>query len=279
MAILLIINADDFGASASVNAAVEQAHREGTLTSASLMLTEQAADEAVAIARRNPGLAVGLHLTLTSGMSIGRGTAPALVDSSGRFDSNPIRAALKYDFDPQARRQLAIEIEAQFSAFAATGLPLSHVDGHQNLHAHPAVLPAVIELAIQHGACGIRVPGEPLTTALRAGGSRSLYKLTTALGHAYLASGCRRLLRGTGLTSCEVCIGAMMSGRMTVDYTIGALSSVRARTAEVYFHPAQHDSGDAFGPNTGDLAALLDPRLRELLATNYQLTNYAGLGR
>ena len=44
----LIVNADDFGLSTSVNAAVIRAHREGILTTASLMVNEAGFDEAVA---------------------------------------------------------------------------------------------------------------------------------------------------------------------------------------------------------------------------------------
>ena len=50
----LIVNADDFGRSSSINQAVIRAHREGILTTASLMVNEPAADEAVALARANP---------------------------------------------------------------------------------------------------------------------------------------------------------------------------------------------------------------------------------
>src|SRR5437588_7983476 len=63
----LIINADDFGRSAAINQAVIRAHREGVLTSASLMVNEPAFDEAVQLARENPKLGVGLHLTLLCG--------------------------------------------------------------------------------------------------------------------------------------------------------------------------------------------------------------------
>src|SRR3954451_4424037 len=65
----LVVNADDFGRSRSINEAVIRAHREGILTSASLMVNEPAYDEAVALARENPQLGVGLHLTLLCGHS------------------------------------------------------------------------------------------------------------------------------------------------------------------------------------------------------------------
>ena len=65
----IIMNADDFGASAAVNAAIIQAHRQGVLTSASLMVTGPAAAKAVALARQAPDLAVGLHLVVACGKS------------------------------------------------------------------------------------------------------------------------------------------------------------------------------------------------------------------
>src|ERR1044072_6488896 len=65
----LIVNADDFGRSHSINQAVIRAHREGILTTASLMVSEQVCDEAVALAKENPTLGVGLHLTFLCGHS------------------------------------------------------------------------------------------------------------------------------------------------------------------------------------------------------------------
>src|SRR5262245_41291022 len=63
----VIINADDFGASEEVNEAVIRAYKEGVLTSASLMVTGQAFDQAVRLANENPGLAVGIHLVTVVG--------------------------------------------------------------------------------------------------------------------------------------------------------------------------------------------------------------------
>ncbi len=66
----LIITADDFGLSGGVNRAVEQAWKNGLLTGASIMPGGAAFDEAVKIARRNPALQVGLHLTLVQGRAV-----------------------------------------------------------------------------------------------------------------------------------------------------------------------------------------------------------------
>jgi predicted glycoside hydrolase/deacetylase ChbG (UPF0249 family) len=169
---LLIINADDFGSSDVVNAAVARAHRDGMLTSASLMVTGEAVEEAVSIARDLPTLAVGLHLALSNARS-------AL--SRDSFPDSPVACAMRYYFSRKARLQIKDEIQAQFVAFAQTGLKLSHVDGHQHLHAHPAVLPTVIELAVRYGARGIRVPRESFFANLRADRTHLASKIATTI--------------------------------------------------------------------------------------------------
>src|SRR5215510_1079454 len=88
----LIVNADDFGRSASINEAVLRAHREGLLTTASLMVNERAFEEAVALGRDNPRLGVGLHLTLLCGHStLSPKEIPGLVNSSGEFGNDPVQ--------------------------------------------------------------------------------------------------------------------------------------------------------------------------------------------
>jgi hopanoid biosynthesis associated protein HpnK len=279
----VIINADDFGATASVNAAVAKARSEGVLTSASLMVTGCAVSEAVAIAKKDPGLSVGLHLALSSAKSVlPRSAIPTLVNRYNRFTNDPTSAALKYYFSSVARDQLKLEIEAQFLAFSETGLPLSHVDGHQHLHAHPVVLPIVVDLARKFGAKGIRVPREPFWASIRADASRMCGKAFTFAAHTYLSRVCRKRLGEAELAWCDVAIGGMMSGQMSLDYLTSVLRRVKPRTMEIYFHPALSRPGECassrFGPNACDTATLTTPRFAEFLRVNgFHLTNYAGL--
>ena len=103
----LIVNADDFGRSASINQAVIRAHREGILTTASLMVNEPACDEAVALARENPQLGVGLHLTLLCGHSaLPSERIPGLVNARHEFTHNPAGAGFRYFFQRRLREQL-----------------------------------------------------------------------------------------------------------------------------------------------------------------------------
>src|SRR5271170_6700937 len=93
----LIVNADDFGRSHSINEAVIRAHRAGILTSASLMVSENGFDEAAKLAKENPKLGVGLHLTLLQGHSaLPPGKIPGLVNSLGEFSNSPVGAGMNY---------------------------------------------------------------------------------------------------------------------------------------------------------------------------------------
>src|ERR1041385_5459776 len=88
----LIVNADDFGRSHSINEAVIRAHREGILTSASLMVNEPSCAEAVEFAKQNPNLGVGLHLTLLMGHSaLPPKEIPGLVNERREFSDDPAK--------------------------------------------------------------------------------------------------------------------------------------------------------------------------------------------
>ena len=136
----LIVNADDFGRSRSINEAVVRAHREGILTTASLMVNGAAAGEAVELARQNPRLGVGLHVSLICGTATLKPAAiPGLVDGDGNFGNNSVAAGVRYFFRQDLRPQMEREVQAQFEKFRATGLKLDHVNGHLHFHMHPTV--------------------------------------------------------------------------------------------------------------------------------------------
>ena len=275
----LIVNADDFGRSTEINRAVIQAHRQGILTSASLMIAGEAADEAVALARANPSLAVGLHLVAVDGPAVlPHRQIPHLVDEHGRFPNSPVRLGLRYAFSRRAGRELAKELRSQFERFAATGLPLSHVDGHQHMHMHPAVFDLVLPLAREFGAGGIRIVRDDLWLALRHDRRHLASKVMLSVVFALLARRCRRRAVAAGMPSAQRTYGLMKSGSMSVEYVLDAIEQLKGSSAEIYFHPTAGEGLDVLGPNPGDLETLLSPRIRSaLVAQRLQLSTYAQL--
>ncbi|MCL5099489.1 MAG: ChbG/HpnK family deacetylase, partial [Candidatus Omnitrophica bacterium] len=174
-----MVNADDFGLSTAVNQAVVRAHRQGILTSASLMMGGAACDEAVEMARQNPRLGVGLHLTLVCGPSVlPSSEIPGLVDSRGQFSNDPVRTGFRYFARPSLLPELKREIRAQFDKFSRTGLRLDHVNGHLHLHLHPTVLRVLSEHAQGWGIRRMRLTNDPLVPNLRLASGHWFYRLS-----------------------------------------------------------------------------------------------------
>ncbi len=262
----IIVNADDFGRSASINAAIRRAHREGVLTSASLMVTGEAVEEAVAWARETPSLAVGLHVVVADGQAaLPAREIPHLVDGDGRFPKDAVRAGLRYFLSRTAQEELARELAAQFARFAATGLPLSHVDGHLHMHVHPTVFNLLLPLAERYGAGGIRLPRDDLRLALAYDRSHLGTKVAWAIAFGLLGRWCWRRLRGRDLVITARVYGLLQTGNMQEAYVVRVLRQLRAPTAELYFHPDTAPGGEVLGPNPGDLATLLSPAVRQAI--------------
>ncbi len=187
-----IFSADDFGLSVAVNEGIERAHREGILSTASLMVAGDAAADAVRRARAMPGLRVGLHLVAIEGPAVLPATDIALLlDGDGLFPSDQLGLGLRYAFSRTTRRQLAKEVAAQYRAFAATGLPLDHANAHKHMHLHPTVGRLLIETGIEHKLRAVRIPAEPVTVMTRLGVSQGPgARLPSSAGRR--CCGCRR---------------------------------------------------------------------------------------
>lgn len=241
----LIVTADDFGASPEVNEGVERAHREGILTAASLMVTGDAAADAVARARAMPRLGVGLHLVLVEGRpALPPDRVPALVGSDGLFRRDMVRMAVRIFADPAARRQLEAEVAAQFEAFAATGLPLDHVNAHKHFHLHPTIADTVLRIGVRHGMRAMRAPLEQ--------GSRGV--------EHWWATRLQKTLRRARMTVPDQVIGLSWTGAFDTARMRAALDALPPGLTEVYTHPA---TGPYPGSAPGyayaeELAALTD---------------------
>jgi chitin disaccharide deacetylase len=276
----LIVNADDFGMSEAVNLSVIRAHREGVLTSASLMVTGEAAAQAVRLAKENPGLAVGIHLVAVMGRSVlPQSEIPTLVDAAQNFSNNPVAAGLKYFFSPQARHEIRREIAAQFARFHETGLKLSHVDGHLHLHVHPVIFNEALKQAIKYGARRMRVPEEERHLALGFDNSQRAQKTVFTIQFGGLARYMKRKLRAAGFTVPERVYGNLQSGHMDESYFLYMLDHLKAATAEIYFHPAFYPADRALDADEQqcqiEFETLVSRRVRECLAlSNIKLTNY-----
>jgi hopanoid biosynthesis associated protein HpnK len=268
----LIVNADDFGRSPSINAAVARAHREGILTSASLMVNEPACAEAVALARENPRLGVGLHLTLLRGHSaLPPERIPGLTDAHGRFSDSPVATGWRYFCRRELREPLRAEIAAQFERFAATGLPCDHVNGHLHLHLHPVILPMVLESAARRGITRLRLTRDPFFLNARLAGGRWFYRMSHAAIFDVLARRACPLLEQHGCRCTDTVFGLLQNGRVDEEFLCRLLPRLPAGDSELYSHPA-------LGASQCELDALVSPRVRAMVCEHaIQLIRYRDL--
>jgi hopanoid biosynthesis associated protein HpnK len=279
--IRLIVNGDDFGASEGVNDAIIRAYQEGVLTSCSLMVTGDAFDQAVELARENRGLAVGIHLVTVVGRSVlDHKEIPDLVDEKGNFSNHPNSAGFKYYFSSRARHQLKKELTAQFEKFHATSLPLSHIDGHLHMHVHPVIFRIALELGEHYGTKRMRVPREELATALEFDRSSRWQKTV----YAYLFGALSRYMEGklkkNGFVFPKRVYGNLQSGRMDERYFAYMIDRFGAETNEIYFHPALDESLSAAEKEQfrSEFDALVSDEVKQKLAERQiRLTNYFGL--
>jgi hopanoid biosynthesis associated protein HpnK len=258
----LIVTADDFGVDVAVNEAVERGHREGILTAASLMVGGNAVGDAVERARRMPGLGVGLHLVLIEGRpALPPEQVSRLIDATGNFRNHMVHSAITMTFDPIARRQLAAEIEAQFAAFAATGLTLDHVNAHKHFHLHPVIAALMLKSGKRYGLKSARAPVEPrdiLATIEPDAPARR----DPAILWAKLV---RHRLRAAGITTPDQVFGLAWSGNMNPARMGGLIDRLPDGVTEIYTHPAVTDDWPGHTPGyryTQEFAALLKTRDR-----------------
>jgi len=265
----VIITGDDFGMSVEVNEAVEEAHRRGVLTCASLVVTGDAVDDAIARARRMPNLGVGLHLALLHApAALGKEQIAELMDENGRgFGRKAWKTGSKIALFPNVRRQALAEIRAQFELFRKTGLALDHVDGHKHFHQHPWLLRALIALAPEYGIRAVRLPREQAFRSWRAAGQTGLgRRLVDVAAHWPLLSVMRRMLRSAGIASNDWFFGKNDGGAIGRSWLLRLLEHLPAGVSEIGLHPASRSWAPPYGPPahwrvTEELAALVDPEV------------------
>src|SRR5262245_12192023 len=223
------------------------------------MVASPAAADAVRRARAMPTLRVGLHLVLVEAKpALPPEQIPDLVGPDGFFRGDMARLGFDIAFKPRVRAQVAAEITAQFEAFAATGLPLDHVNAHKHFHLHPVIGAQAIAIGQKFGARAIRVPTEPAAIV------RGIEPASTGASASLLASWTRVLraqARRAGMSTPDAVFGLAWSGAMTAQRLRSLLERLPTGVIEIYTHPAAADVFAGHAPGyryTAELAALTD---------------------
>jgi predicted glycoside hydrolase/deacetylase ChbG (UPF0249 family) len=269
----LVVNADDLGLTRGVNRAVARAHREGVVSSTSLLAVGSAFDDAVEMLRSHPGLDVGAHLAIVGEDPplLDPARVPTLLDRHGHFPRSyrtVVARAAAGRIDPDDIRR---ELRAQLDRLLESGLTVSHLDTHQHLHLWPLVGDVVADLALESGVRWVRLPT-----------SRSRWPVGVAVRR--LSARLARKLDGSGLRHPGGYAGLDEAGRMRPAAFAAALAAVAGGDpAEINVHPGEASDPDLarfrWGYAWGDeLRMLTDPGTKAaVVAHDMRLTSFAAL--
>lgn len=235
----LIVTADDAGLHPGMTAGAIRAYREGIVTACSLVANGAAFDDAVARLREVPSLEVGVHLTLVEERPLTAIRFPKKFPSFVPFYLARMISA----------RAIERELRAQVEKVLATGLRVTHLNGHQHLHLLPRIFEIVVRIAKEHAIPYVRIVAD------RGGSFRPV--AMAVLGEL------GRRARRASLTN-DHTIGVAGAGHLAD--VVPLLDFVDGVT-ELVTHPGLGVTGYHWGYDwEGETAALCAPRLREEIA-------------
>jgi predicted glycoside hydrolase/deacetylase ChbG (UPF0249 family) len=229
----LIVTADDVGLHPGMTEGAIRAHRDGVVTACSVVANGAAFYDAVERLRDVPSLEAGVHLTLVEERSLTGMRLP--------------RSYVEFVRDMKDRAAIERELRAQIERVLASGLRVTHLNGHQHVHMWPSVFAIVSRLADEYGIGYVR--------RVRDRGGRG--------GFARRLSIAALNVLGTGGST----IGVMEAGHLTADRIIKLVEHVKGVT-ELVTHPGI--DVDAYAHWNYDwnaeTEALCDPRVRKTIA-------------
>lgn len=242
----LILNADDFGLTKGVNEGIIRAHREGILTSATLMATGPAFDDAVVRARANSSLGIGCHLVLTGGFAVApREEIPSLVDEDGRLPKSLGVFVTKVSSGRIRTKDIERELRAQIEKIRGAGIEPTHLDTHKHTHAHPRVMNVLGRIARELGITRIRKPVENLRDSwksMRSEGAASPMQLLASAAVRAVSSRFTAISRKYGLRSPDCFLGLAVTGRMGTEVLCRLIDTLPDGQTEIMLHPGICDA-------------------------------------
>src|SRR5271154_4233440 len=242
----LILNADDFGMTRGVNEGIIRAHREGVLTSATLMANGLAFEDSVKRASENPKLGIGCHLVLLGGKPVASPEkVSSLLDAQGNLPDSLAVFVARVSAGMIRVDHIERELTAQIQKIKNAGIVPSHVDSHKHTHAHPRVTEVVAKVARSFGITKIRRPIENFRDSWETtrGHSEGVSKQILAAGAVrVVASRFETIAEKYQLTCPDHFLGLAMTGQLGPVALRRMADSVDEGSTEVMLHPGICDA-------------------------------------
>jgi chitin disaccharide deacetylase len=242
----LIVNADDFGLTLGINQAVNELHRSGALTSATLMANAASFGDAVTDATAQPTLGVGCHVVLVDGVPVlpaseipslmesGSSDQPAFRTKLGAFVADLLRGRIR-------DTEIEAEATAQIRRAQRAGVQITHLDTHKHTHMFPRVLRPLLRAALQCGVKAIRNPFEPDWSLQATANAGHVRKMQVRLLRSQSAAFSQEVTRA-GLLTTNGSIGVLATGTLDGQTVRNFLAAMPEGTWELVCHPGYNDA-------------------------------------
>jgi predicted glycoside hydrolase/deacetylase ChbG (UPF0249 family) len=284
----LIINADDFGLSIPVNKAIIKAHREGILTSASLMVNMPGFGHAVSLIKENTSLSVGIHINIFRGKPVSLPYKIKSLCKGETFIENFFEIMRTIFYKKIELNEFEIECRLQVEKAFKYGITISHLDSEKHIHLIPLFFETIIKIAKEYKILRIRCINEMPYNFLNISPANLFnIRFYSLLYHAVNVKKEKKLLEEQGFKTTDYFYGLLKTGGMGISEYKRILSHLKRGTTEIMCHPGHSEAEGAsvqrrtyYQVQGGELElkALLDPRLKDLIAShNIILTNYSEL--
>jgi len=232
----LIINADDFGLSKSINEGISRCVHGGMLNSVSVVSGGCASDEALLFIKQNTSLDVGVHLILTEERPLlSKDAVPSLVERNGRFPKTWGRFILLFCIGKIKILDIELELGAQINKILKTGIKITHLDSHCHIHVFPPILDLVIKMAKLNNISYVRVPVERIT--FKDMFSKRWLKIIILAFFSFMA---KKTLSKHNIRSADFVLGVYNSGNLNLSNLykgFRAVSVVDSGIFELVCHP------------------------------------------
>ena len=276
----LIVNADDLGWTEGVNRGVAEAHRNGIVTSASLLANGTAFASGVELARARPGLGIGVHLNLSDGAPV---ASPELVtnllNERGELEGRPESLLLRLARRSVSFEEVEREWDAQIQKVRGSGIEPTHLDGHRHVQMLPGLFEIALRLAKKHGIAAVRISHEEstlraaLSTGEKQKGAVVMRQGVQARGLKLLARDAREQAERAGIAAADYFCGIAQTGELTREGILRLLEILPEGTTELMCHPGYVDADLAKSATRlqasrqTELEILTDTGVRNLVAS------------
>lgn len=233
----LIVNADDFGLHPLINAGIIKGHQEGFITSTSLMPSAPCWQEAVRLAKENPRLGIGVHLTLVGGVPsvLPKEQVSSLLDDDGLFLPDYVAFAKRYYSGAVKKAELEAEMRAQFERALSCGINITHIDSHQHTHVLPGINSLVLKLSNEYNIIRVRIPKEGY---LFTGGFQTgVGRLIGRSGLSFCADMAALRADSLGLRHPQHFYGMLAGGHLNAQLIANILRQLPEGVSEIMTHP------------------------------------------